>query len=271
MNRTVAPRYLVVGLALLAILSVPALAQEAPKGNEPPRAEEASKPQEAPKPQENPKPQEAPKPKEAPEPEKPTTVTIPHGGAMGQAGQVDPKKLLKEIARDMAAVEAILLEAGDEKNASESARAAVEKLDKLLGDAKGKQSRVIQQLDKLIDEVRKQQQSKSKSKSKSQGSKPQRPGQSDPQKDPRFDNRGNQPKDQPQRKREPGKKDKTDRKPPEGEKGKTQHPDKAGIWGILPDKVFKLITNREQTVLPAEFREYIEEYFKRLAETKKQP
>lgn len=247
---------LTVVAALLAILLVPAGAQQ-----EPP------KPEATPKSQEAPKPQKAPKPKEAP---KPGTVTIPHGGAMGQDGKVDPKKLLNEIADKMAAVEAILLEAGDNPSATASAKAAVEKLEKLLGDAKEKQGQVIQQLDKLIDEVRKQQKQK-QSKSRGQRSKPQRSNRDDPQKDPRFDNRKDQPQDQPQRKRDPGKKDKADREPPKGDQAKVQHPDKAGIWGLLPDKVFKLITNREQTVLPAEFREYIEEYFKRLAESKKQP
>jgi len=181
----------------------------------------------------------------------------------------DPVQMLKEIARDMAQVEELLLRAEAGQATVNAARSAAEKLDKILDQARKSQSQIIQSLDDLIKEIRKRQrEKKSSSSSKQQPRSRQRQREDEPRRDPKFNNRPQENREQPQRRREQAKKKPAERKPPEGKREKVKHPDKEGVWGRLPDKLFKLITNRDQTVFPVEFQQHVEEYFKRLAESK---
>jgi hypothetical protein len=181
----------------------------------------------------------------------------------------DPVKMLKEIAKDMAQVEELLLKAEAGQATADAARSAIEKIDKLLDQAKKSETQIINNLDLTIQEIRKRQRER---KSKSNSQKQQRPRQrqrgDDPERDPKYDNQPKDPRERPERRREQAKKKPADRKPPQAKRERVKHPDKEGVWGRLPDKLFKLITNREQTVFPVEFQQHVEEYFKRLAESK---
>jgi len=180
----------------------------------------------------------------------------------------DPVKMLKEISEEMAKVEEALLKAEASRAAVEAARSAADKLDKLLEGAKNREARIIKSLDELISEIRKRQrEKKSQSSSSQQKKRPRNRRQDDPQRDPKFNNRP-EAREHPQRRREQPKKSPADRRPPQAKREKAKHPDKEGVWGRLPDKLFKLITNREQTIFPVEFQLHVEEYFKRLAESK---
>lgn len=181
----------------------------------------------------------------------------------------DPVKMLKEISDEMAKVEELLLKAEASRAAVEASRSAAEKLDKLLEGAKNREAQIIKSLDELISEIRKRQRERKSKSSSSQQQKRQRNQRrpDDPQRDPKFNNRP-EAREHPQRRREQPKKSPANRKPPQAKREKAKHPDKEGVWGRLPDKLFKLITNREQTVFPVEFQLHVEEYFKRLAESK---
>ena len=182
----------------------------------------------------------------------------------------DPVEMMRTVAREMRKAEELLLKAQAAEEARAAAEQAVRAIDKLLDEAKKSQSEVISSLDKLIEEVRKRQQEKQGGQSSQSRRQPRReppkPRPEDQEKDPKFKNRPD--REQPQRKRGPMDKQKTDQPPPKSPQEQAQHASKDGVWGRLPDKLFKLITNRDQTVFPAEFQAYIEEYFKRLAETK---
>ena len=184
----------------------------------------------------------------------------------GPEARKDPTAMLKAISRDMAQVEAILLKARTE-DAGEAATAAVKKIEQLLNDARKKEGEVISGIDKLIEEVRKHQQQKKGGQSKPQ--KSSRSRQNDrPEKDPRYQNQRPKDREEPRRKRDPDPGKKAGRKPPERAQEDAGHKDLDGVWGQLPDKLFRLVTNREQTVFPVEFQDYVEAYFQRLAENR---
>lgn len=189
----------------------------------------------------------------------------PPGGGKGK----DPVQMLKEIEQDMSKVEDLLLraQAGQTSGtqAAGEARAVVAKIEKLLAEAMKGETAIIDSLDDLIKEIRKRQKQKRGGKSsKLNKNKKQRP--EGEKKDPRFDNQPRRDQDNPRRKRDRMDQKKTDRKPPQGKRKKVDQPDRKGVWGQLPDKLFRLLTNRGQAVFPPEFREYMERYFKRLAE-----
>ncbi len=192
----------------------------------------------------------------------------PPGGKGGKGK--DPVQMLKEIEQDMGKVEDLLLRAQAGKTsgtgAAGAAGAVVKKIEKLLDEARKGESRIIDSLDELIKEIRKHQKSKKRGgkSSKRNQKKKQRP--EGEKKDPRYDNQNPRDRENPGRKRDRMDKNKTDKKPPRGKQKKVDHPDRTGIWGRLPDKLFRLLTNRDQTVFPPEFRDYVERYFKRLAE-----
>ena len=193
------------------------------------------------------------------------------GPAHGKGGQEkDPVQMLKEIEQNMGKVEELLLraQAGQTSSAGAAAeaRAVVKQIEKLLDQARKGETRIIDSLDELIKEIRKRQKSKKRGgkASKQNQKKKQRP--EGKKKDPRYDNQPQGDREDPRRKKGSMDKNKTDRKPPKGKQKRVNHPDKDGIWGRLPDKLFRLLSNRDQTVFPPEFRAFVERYFKRLAE-----
>ena len=181
----------------------------------------------------------------------------------------DPAEMLREIAREMASVEKMLLEARTDRG--RGAQRIVEKIEKLLDNAKKSEGQVINRIDKLLEEIkrrekeqqRQQQQQANQGSSKNKQKRPKPDQQHDPQRDEdrfRNQNRDDKPRDKNDPKNQKGS------KPPKDSTKRTDHPDKAGAWGRLPDRLFKLLTSREQTVFPPEFRNYLERYFRRLNE-----
>lgn len=202
-------------------------------------------------------------------------VTAQDGGTPPKPGadkRPDPKEMLREIAREMAAVEKMLLEA--RSDGGKGAQRVVEKIEKLLDDAKKGEAQVIQRIDKLLEEIkrrekeqqRQQQQQANQGSDKNKRKRPKPDTQRDPQRDDdRF--RNQKKDDREQNQRDPNDpKNQTAKNRPKDKTDRADNPDKAGAWGRLPDRLFKLLTSREQTVFPPEFRNYLERYFRRLNE-----
>lgn len=190
-----------------------------------------------------------------------------------EAAQEAAVELMRTIAREMRTAEELLLAASAGEETGAAMAGAVQAIDKLLAEARGKESDALAALDKLIEQVLKLQREKRGGQSAERRPdrdrperRPDEPGEGQDS-DPRFQNPP-EAKDQPERKRGPRDQTQADQPPPRSPEEQVPHADQNGVWGRLPDKLFKLITSREQTVFPAEFQAHVEEYFKRLAETK---
>ncbi len=186
-----------------------------------------------------------------------------------EAKRPDPAEMLREIAREMASVEKMLLEARSDRG--KGAQRVVEKIEKLLNDAKKSEAQVIQRIDTLLEEIKRrekerqqqQQQQANQGSNKNKQKRPKPDQQRDKNRDEdrfRNQNRDEKPRDKNDPQNQKGQ------KPPKDPTDRADHPDKAGAWGRLPDRLFKLLTSREQTVFPPEFRNYLERYFRRLNE-----
>lgn len=237
---------------------------------------------------ETPAPTETPKPAEPGQDEKGKKDEKPKADpkAPEKKDANDPKAMLKALEKDMAAVEALLLQAQARPStglagSKQKVDVVIERIDKLLDNAKKAESKIISDLDRLIKEVQKrqreqqqkqqqQQQQKQQQNQRNQRNKQQREGQNEREKK-RYNNKQEESRPENNEKRDQGNPDKrkTDVPSPKDPTERSKQPNKAGVWGRLPDKLFRLLTSREQTIFPPEFRSYIERYYRRLAENKK--
>ena len=268
-------------LALLAVAITPDVshAQDPPEQPSPeqPSPEKAST-ETAPQPPREVEPTEgadnAPTPRPGEDPVQPGIAPLPQ-----QSEQQKAEEILQRIGETLREVEQLMVEMSfDAESTGAGQSKVVEEIDKLLDEAGRQQQAVLDGIDELIEMARQQQQQQRQQGGSSsqqrqdqqqqqQQQQQQNPSQQDQAGQPenQEEKNGNQPEDAQDGKGDP----KNPRRP--GDPAPEEHwsQDVNGRWGALPPKLQELIRQGDPAKFPPQYREMLEEYYKRLSDQDK--
>ncbi len=238
-------------------------------------APEASQPKERPL---RPPGEDADRDPEQTQPGRPGTPTPEPGVVPPQPRQSEQEKaeeILERIGETLREVEQLMVEMSfDAESTGAGQTQVVEEIDKLLGEAGRQQQAVLDGIDELIEMARRQQQQQQQGGS---GSQQQQQSQSDSQK-PQDSQQQQQQQQNGQEKKDAGQPENSEEG--QGTPNKPQRPgdpapeehwskDVAGRWGALPPKLQELIRQGDPAKFPPQYREMLEEYYKRLSDQDK--
>lgn len=197
-----------------------------------------------------------------------------------QSDQQKAEEILQRIGETLREVEQLMVEMSFEAESTGAGQTkVVEEIDKLLDEAGRQQQAVLDGIDELIEMARQQQQQQSQQGGSSsqqrqdqqqqqqEQQQQQNPSQQDQAGQPenQEEKNGNQPEDAQNGKGDP----KNPRRP--GDPAPEEHwsQDVNGRWGALPPKLQELIRQGDPAKFPPQYREMLEEYYKRLSDQDK--
>jgi hypothetical protein len=188
-------------------------------------------------------------------------------------GQETPEQILRRIGATLTRVEELLARVSFGVEAGTAQKQVVDDLDKLLEETGKEQRQVMEDIDQLIRLAKRVGKSGCFSpKSLSENPQPddqqqqqQQQSRSDPEMErmkPDNSRESGEP-ESPDESRNPVTSD-TKPKDPQGER--TWSEDQSGVWGFLPRAIFDYIFQGDPSKFPPQYREMLEEYYKRLSD-----
>ena len=189
----------------------------------------------------------------------------------GEGAEVNVEELVKQIRRNMIAVEREI-DRVETEAAAENAKAAKENLEKLISSLKGRSDQIASDIDEMIKNL-KQQQGQSSSSSSSKSQKQQ--SQSQARDRNKRENRGNKPQDSQGQPRDgskenntaadkPGGRNKSGSKKPEPNKVRVPVNWDAERWGHLPPELRQRLIDRNFKAFTPPYAEELKEYYKKI-------
>ena len=201
------------------------------------------------------------------EEESPAKKLLPQG-----QGQDGPMEVLGRIGERLREVEAIMTRLTFDGDAGEGQQQVIDDIDKLLDQTGSGQRQVLDEIDKLLEMAQEQKcsnfspqsMSQSQSDRKQQQNKQQEQNEKqDSQSEQNPQNQdGGKPEDANQSEGDPNNPQKPS--DPKAEKSWSKNVD--GRWGSLPPKLQELIRQGDPSKFPPQYREMLEEYYKRLSD-----
>ena len=201
-----------------------------------------------------------------------TSLLVPTASAQGgDQGEVNVEELVKQIRRNMVAVEKAI-DRVETETATENAESAKEKLDKLVTSLKGRSDQIASDIDEMIKNIKQQQGSSSSSSSKS---KQQQQSQSQARDRDKRQQQGKQPQDsqgQPKEgsrenntaKDKQGGRNKQGNKKPEAGKVRVPVNWDADRWGHLPPELRQRLIDRNFKAFTPPYAQELKEYYKKI-------
>ncbi len=200
-------------------------------------------------------------------------LAVPAFAQDGGEEEYDMEAALKEVTRLLTEAESLLVKAlkpgGSAAEAAEAGEAAKEKIDALLRQGGEDGQKAVDKMTEILENAPQQQ-------GQGEGQEQQQPDSEEEkrrreqerqmqERDPKNSADGQQPKDGQKKEGEP---DPATQKPPDSGRENPSEPDPNADWlANLPEKVRQAYLNGEWEVIPPKWRELIEAYTKKVAES----
>ena len=213
---------------------------------------------------------------ESGEAEKGEALPVPGPPGAGPPGEETPLQILSRIGDTLREVEGLMAKLTWDGEIASGQEQVLQEIDKLLDDAGKEQKQVLSDIDRLIDMAQKQCKSGNFSQqSLGQSSSQQKPQQQSPQQNP--DSSQSEGEQKPENQQGTGQQESPQkseqesggRKPNDPSPEKSWNEDVNGRWGSLPPKLQELIRQGDPSKFPPQYREMLEEYYKRLSDREK--
>lgn len=221
--------------------------------------------------------QDPPAPAPTPESEAKAPIELLPGGE--GAEEDTPLKVLGRIGETLREVESLMSRLTFDAEAAGGQEKVLDDIDKLLEQTGDGQQQVLGEIDKLINMAQQQQcksgnfspqslskppksqQEQQQNEQQEQGQKQESQAQQDP-KNEKKDGESGEPENPNDSKGDP----KNGKKPTDPAAEKSWNKDINGRWGSLPPKLQELIRQGDPSKFPPQYREMLEEYYKRLSD-----
>ncbi len=209
----------------------------------------------------------------------PVQIELPEGLEGAEPEGDTPLKILERIGETLKGVESLMAKLSFGTETRQGQEKILDDIDKLLKQTGNQQQSIIDDIDKLIDMAQQQcksgnfnsnslQQPQQQQNQQPQQNKPQQQGEKQDQKsklDPQNSEKPNGGEKETPTKSESEPTSASKPNDPAAEKSWAK--DVNGAWGSLPPKLQELIRQGDPSKFPPQYRQLLEEYYKRLSDS----